>query len=57
MRVISESWARNEIAALLRYRKLAERTWTEVPMEALVNDSWRASFTEAGSTPEPATSE
>ena len=36
--------AHDEIAALLRYRKLAERAWTELPMEALGNDAWRASF-------------
>lgn len=32
------------ISAVLRYRREAEKTWTEAPMEALVNDRWTASF-------------
>ena len=32
------------VAAVLLHRRESERTWTEVPMESLPNDSWRARF-------------
>jgi starch synthase (maltosyl-transferring) len=34
----------DRIAAALRYRAVGAATWLEVPMEALVNDRWRARF-------------
>ncbi len=33
------------IVCLLRYRHDSESAWSEMPMEALGNDSWRAQFT------------
>jgi starch synthase (maltosyl-transferring) len=33
------------VACVLRYRREADTGWAEAPMEALVNDRWRASFT------------
>ncbi len=33
----------DELSAVLRYRR-GEQSWTEVPMEFLVNDRWRGSF-------------
>jgi len=35
----------NVLSAILLYRKEADPDWTEVPMEFLVNDRWRGSFT------------
>jgi starch synthase (maltosyl-transferring) len=32
------------VAGVLRHRGPRERTWSEVPLEAIVNDRWRASF-------------
>jgi len=37
----------DEIAAVLRYRRGSEASWTERPMEPLGNDAWRAAFTVA----------
>jgi starch synthase (maltosyl-transferring) len=34
----------DSIRCLLLYRKEADRLWTEIPMEPLVNDRWRAEF-------------
>lgn len=33
------------LSAVLRYRQDDEPRWSEIPMEPLVNDRWRASFT------------
>lgn len=35
----------DELAAALSYRHLEDQRWTEVPMECVGNDRWRASFT------------
>jgi starch synthase (maltosyl-transferring) len=32
------------LSCALLYRKLGDAAWTEIPMEPLVNDRWRASF-------------
>ncbi|HSJ34046.1 MAG TPA: alpha-1,4-glucan--maltose-1-phosphate maltosyltransferase [Acidimicrobiia bacterium] len=32
------------VAAVVRYRRSDQKTWRRVPMEAVVNDRWRASF-------------
>jgi starch synthase (maltosyl-transferring) len=32
------------VVAVLRYRRASAAAWTEVPMEPLANDRWRASF-------------
>jgi len=34
----------DSVSAVLVYRKKGERTWTEAPMEFLVNDRWRGEF-------------
>ncbi len=34
-----------EIAAMLLFRKAAEKKWSDVPMRPLMNDRWEASFT------------
>ena len=34
----------DQLSVVLRYRHESEREWTELPMEALGNDRWRASF-------------
>lgn len=34
----------DSLSAVLLYRKESDREWTEVPMQFLVNDRWRASF-------------
>jgi starch synthase (maltosyl-transferring) len=36
------------LSAALRYRRESDPDWTEVPMESLVNDRWRGSFTVTG---------
>src|SRR5690242_6772797 len=33
------------LAAVVRWRRCAEETWTETPMAPLGNDRWRAAFT------------
>ena len=33
------------LSCALLYRKESDAEWTEVPMEPLVNDRWRGSFT------------
>jgi starch synthase (maltosyl-transferring) len=33
------------VAALVRYRRVGEKTWQRTPMTALINDRWSASFT------------
>ena len=33
------------LSCALLYRKESDADWTEIPMEALGNDRWRASFT------------
>src|SRR5213080_2358264 len=35
------------ISCVLLYRKESDSTWSEAPMEFLVNDRWRGSFTVA----------
>src|SRR5947207_7522705 len=32
------------LSVSLRYRHTADRNWTEVPMQSLTNDRWRAAF-------------
>src|SRR4051812_32752140 len=35
------------LSAVLKWRPLDEKTWSEIPMEPVVNDRWRGSFTPA----------
>ena len=46
MRVEADVFAdgHDSVSAMLRYRPTGQSKWTEVPMEALVNDRWRAEF-------------
>ena len=34
----------DQLAAVLRYRRQSEPSWTELPMQPLVNDAWSARF-------------
>ena len=35
----------DSLSAILHYRKEGDAQWTETPMEFLINDRWRGSFT------------
>src|ERR1043166_519654 len=46
MRVEADVFAdgHDSVSAMLRYRPTGQSKWTEVPMQSLVNDRWRAEF-------------